>query len=103
MKIEPVGAELFHGNGQTDKMKLMVAFRNSRTPLINAFVSVCVYVYTRARGECVCARVRVCHFALITYSFEAVNFSLFFVCEIIFLSFIGYSVGSIICPSYFQI
>ena len=28
MKIRPVGAELFHANGQTDLAKLKVAFRN---------------------------------------------------------------------------
>jgi len=28
MKIRPVGAELFHADGQTDMMKLTVAFRN---------------------------------------------------------------------------
>jgi hypothetical protein len=28
MKIHPVGAELFHADGQTDMMKLMVAFCN---------------------------------------------------------------------------
>jgi hypothetical protein len=28
MKIRPVGAELFHADGRTDKTKLTVAFRN---------------------------------------------------------------------------
>jgi hypothetical protein len=28
MKIRPVGAELFHADGQTDMTKLIVAFRN---------------------------------------------------------------------------
>jgi hypothetical protein len=28
MKIRPVGAELFHADGQTDTMKLIVAFSN---------------------------------------------------------------------------
>jgi len=28
MKILPVGVEFFHANGQTDVMKLPVAFRN---------------------------------------------------------------------------
>jgi hypothetical protein len=28
MKIRPVGAELFHANGQTDMKKVIVAFRN---------------------------------------------------------------------------
>jgi hypothetical protein len=28
MKIHPVGAELFHADGKTDKTKLTVAFRN---------------------------------------------------------------------------
>ena len=28
MKIRPVGAELFHVDGRTDKTKLTVAFRN---------------------------------------------------------------------------
>jgi hypothetical protein len=28
MKIPPVGAELFHADGQTDMTKLIVAFRN---------------------------------------------------------------------------
>jgi len=29
MKIHPVGAELFHADGQTDMTKLIVAFYNS--------------------------------------------------------------------------
>jgi hypothetical protein len=29
MKIRPVGAELFHADGRTDKRKLGVAFRNT--------------------------------------------------------------------------
>ena len=29
MKIRPVGAELFHADGQTDKTKLIVVFRNT--------------------------------------------------------------------------
>ena len=29
MKIHPVGAELFHADGQTDRTKLIVAFLNS--------------------------------------------------------------------------
>jgi hypothetical protein len=41
MKVCPVGAELFHTDGQTDMMKLIVAFRNMRTPLINEFDYVC--------------------------------------------------------------
>jgi len=28
MKIRPLGAELFHADGQTDMAKLIVAFRN---------------------------------------------------------------------------
>jgi hypothetical protein len=28
MKIRPVGAELFHADGRTDMMKIIVAFRN---------------------------------------------------------------------------
>jgi hypothetical protein len=28
MKILPAGAELFHADGQTDMLKLIVAFRN---------------------------------------------------------------------------
>jgi len=28
MKIRPVGAELFHADGQTDESKLILAFRN---------------------------------------------------------------------------
>ena len=28
MKIRPVGAEMFQADGQTDMMKLIVAFRN---------------------------------------------------------------------------
>jgi hypothetical protein len=28
MKIHPVGAEFFYADGQTDTMKLIVAFRN---------------------------------------------------------------------------
>jgi len=33
MSILPVGAELFHADGQTDKMKLTVDLRNLRLPL----------------------------------------------------------------------
>jgi hypothetical protein len=29
MKIHPVGAELFHADGRTEKTKLIFAFRNS--------------------------------------------------------------------------
>jgi hypothetical protein len=32
MKIRPMGAELFHGDGQTDTPKLIVAFRNFTNP-----------------------------------------------------------------------
>jgi len=33
MKIRPVGAELFHADGQTDMTKLTIAFRNfAKTP-----------------------------------------------------------------------
>jgi hypothetical protein len=33
MKIRPVGAELFHADGQTDTTKLIVTFRNfANTP-----------------------------------------------------------------------
>jgi len=33
MKIRPVGDELFHGDGQTDMTKLIVAFCNfAKTP-----------------------------------------------------------------------
>jgi len=33
MKIRPVGAELFHADGQTDMTKLIFAFRNfANTP-----------------------------------------------------------------------
>jgi len=33
MKIRPVGAELFHADGQTDMRKLLVAFHNfANTP-----------------------------------------------------------------------
>jgi hypothetical protein len=32
MKIRPVGAELFHADGQTDVIKLLVAFRNFANP-----------------------------------------------------------------------
>jgi hypothetical protein len=28
MKLRPVGAELFHADGQTDMIKLIAAFRN---------------------------------------------------------------------------
>jgi hypothetical protein len=44
VKVCTVKAELFHADGQTDMMKLTVAFRNLRTTLINAFVYVCMYV-----------------------------------------------------------
>ena len=33
MKICPGGAEMWHADRQTDMTKLIVAFRNSRTPL----------------------------------------------------------------------
>jgi hypothetical protein len=35
MKIGPVGAELFHADGQTDMTKLIVAFRNFANALKN--------------------------------------------------------------------
>ena len=37
MKIHPVGAELFHADGQTDMMKLTVAFCNFAYMLKNKF------------------------------------------------------------------
>jgi hypothetical protein len=33
IKLRPVGAELFHADGQTDMTKLTVAFRNMETRL----------------------------------------------------------------------
>jgi hypothetical protein len=33
MKIRPVGAELYHADGQTDMSKLIVSFRNFATTL----------------------------------------------------------------------
>jgi hypothetical protein len=40
MKIRPVGAELFHADGRTDMMQLIVAFRNFvNTPKKAASVS----------------------------------------------------------------
>ena len=45
MKIRPVGAELFHADGQTDWTKLTVAFRNfakapknERTPKLGSVI-----------------------------------------------------------------
>ena len=35
MKIRPVGAELFHADGQADVTKLIVAFAILRTPPLN--------------------------------------------------------------------
>ena len=64
LKIRPVGAELFHADGRTDRQtnmtKLIVAFRNFAALLeydfdylgdLNVFVCVCV---------CVCVCVRAC-------------------------------------------
>ena len=36
MKIRPVGAELFHADGQTDMSKLIVAFRSFEQALKRA-------------------------------------------------------------------
>jgi hypothetical protein len=48
-KIRSVGAELFHTDGQTDKMKLTVAFRNfANAPKRSCFVSADgEYVFTK--------------------------------------------------------
>jgi hypothetical protein len=35
MKIRPVGAELFHADGRTNKRRLILAFRNSANALNN--------------------------------------------------------------------
>ena len=40
MKIRPVGAELFHVDGQKDMTKLMVAFRNCSNALQNPLLLV---------------------------------------------------------------
>jgi hypothetical protein len=36
MKVQPVGAELFHADGQTDLINLIVSFRNSAKAPKNA-------------------------------------------------------------------
>jgi len=36
MKIRPVGEELFHVDGQTDMMKLIVTFRNFENALLKS-------------------------------------------------------------------
>jgi hypothetical protein len=43
MKIRPVGAELFHTDGQTDVTKLVVAFRNFANALKNTPVTSCKF------------------------------------------------------------
>jgi hypothetical protein len=41
MRIYPIGAELFHADGQTDMSKLTEAFRNfAKAPKNNLFISV---------------------------------------------------------------
>jgi len=35
MKSRPVGGDLFHAEGQTDKIKLIIAFRSAANALIN--------------------------------------------------------------------
>ena len=50
MKIRPVGAELFHADGQTDMTKLIVAFRNfTKAPKNSLMLSLCpsVTLYQR--------------------------------------------------------
>jgi hypothetical protein len=50
IKIHPVGAELFHSEGQTDMTNLTVAFRNfANAPkiVLNTFllkIHVCIYI-----------------------------------------------------------
>jgi len=40
MKIRPVGAELFHADGQTYMMKLTVAFRNfAKAPYVHVIAA----------------------------------------------------------------
>jgi hypothetical protein len=39
IKIRPLGAELLHADGQTDKTKLTVAFRNFAIAPKNGYVS----------------------------------------------------------------
>ena len=46
MKVRPLGAELFHADGQTDLTKLAVAFRNfAKAPKneINPQISCAIY------------------------------------------------------------
>ena len=46
MKIHPVKAELFQGDGQTDMTKLVVAFRNfAKVPKKETRMGECMYVY----------------------------------------------------------
>jgi hypothetical protein len=51
MKIRPLGAELFHADGQTDMTKLIVAFRNfAKAPKneirIAGYISLYIYIPT---------------------------------------------------------
>jgi hypothetical protein len=47
MKIRPVGAELFHADGQTDTTQLIVAFRNfANSPKSSAFCPHSVYAFS---------------------------------------------------------
>jgi hypothetical protein len=54
MKIRPVGAELFHADGQTDMTKLEVAIRNfAKVPKQERmgecmYVRMCKYIWGRA-------------------------------------------------------
>jgi hypothetical protein len=52
MKIRPVGAELFHVDGQTDMTKITVAFRNSANTLENETVNstACVHLLSKCKG-----------------------------------------------------
>jgi len=51
LKIRAVGAELFHAEGRTDMMKLMVEFRNYQsTPLYEGNIIRLVGGYNAIRG-----------------------------------------------------
>jgi hypothetical protein len=50
MKIRPVGAELFHEDGQTDMTKLIVAFRNFRSKTRRIKVLPCVIKHHSFEG-----------------------------------------------------
>jgi len=57
MKIRPVGADLFHADGQADTAKLIVSFRySSKAPKMHLKLRYMKYVQTRTCSTCFALR-----------------------------------------------